>query len=310
MREFVLNVLEGGDVVAGLDEKRNYYYFEIEELNNIFGRACELGGRELTKRIRILLHGEIVFNDEITVGSGMLEKVVFKEINKSTKNTLGDYAEFETELIKDSRFKDFIIRYDEVLCSPDMLPIPYFLSLEQLKKVFEHVVNNVQHLFYSKFSDIISSLKELNEIVVGMIGEEEDLQYEFYSFLEDEGNFIKYCNYVPSRMSSLSFSRINALYPNYKPYQNLQDLFFKYSVYYLGFEKVKEIHLSMIKAFEEEFHLKLFLGDLLLEDEHFNVKVLNPVINKFQEKIVKELEEYVKENGLDESVVENIKKYN
>src|SRR5699024_6313936 len=262
----VLNVLEGGDVVAGLDEKRNYYYFEIEGLNDVFKRAYELGGRELRKQIRVLLHGEIIFNDEVLIGSNEFKAIIFKEVDRNTRKELDDYSELEAELIKDSRFRDFIVRYDEVLCSPDISPIPYFLSVKQMKRVFDKVIENVEHLFYSKFSQIIQSLKELNKIVVGMVGEKHDLQNEYYSFLSDDENFRKYCQYVPSRMSSLSFSRINALYPNYKPYQRLQDILFKEVAYYIGFQKAKKLHLRMIKAFEEEFHLRLFLGDLLLED--------------------------------------------
>lgn len=309
MREFIINIKDG-DEVQGLQSNRNFFYFEIESLNKLLENTYQLINREVRKNVSIIVDGHKLFDDEVLLGEKSLYDLIDQQLDRESKKTIEEYIRLESELINDSRFKDFIVRYDEVLCNPDVEPIPYFLSVKQMYEVFKKIIGNVEHLFYSKFSVIMQSLYDLNEVVLTLVDVDENtdsLEVSFSNFLNDEENFQKYCQYVPSKMSSLSFSRISALYPNYRPYQRLQDILFKKTTFYLGFEKCFRLHQDLLNAFKEEFHLKLFLGDLLLEDEHFNVKVIYPVIKTFHSKVYKEMERFVQENGYGKEVLLEIK---
>lgn len=109
------------------------------------------------------------------------------------------------------------------------------MDIDKSYIVFKQISEKVRHLFYSKLSVIIRSLEELNDLVIKMIqrsSPDAELQYAFSNFLDNENNFEMYCNYVPTRLLSLSPDRINALYPNYIPYQRYQDILFKHLVFF------------------------------------------------------------------------------
>lgn len=295
-------------MVSGLNEDRNFYFFELEEISSVLKRAVDLGGKQITKRIQILLHGELIYDEEVIFKGEKLQEKILPLVGKDNRSTVQSIIKKEQDLIKDEKFSRFIVRYDEVLCTPDTKPIPFFMNIDQSLEVYARISKSVGHLFYSKLASIISALESLNDLVIKMIydGNIEDLQEGFSSFLKDENNFKMYCNYVPARLNSLSPDRIGALYPNYRAYQRYQDVLFKHLVNYFEFDYCQMKHLSLLNAFEEEFHVKLFDGDILMSDDDFNLKVLNPVINSYFEEVVEETKKIVTEQGLDDYVLQRI----
>lgn|GEM_PF-4763763 len=308
MRDLIINFVEGGEVVSGLNEDRNFYFFELEEISIVIKRAVDLGGKQITKRVQILLYGEIVCDEDVVFKGEDLQKQLLSLLDKKDRSTIENIKEKEEEYIKDEKFSRFIVRYDEVLCTPETKPIPFFMNINQSLEVYTHISKSVGHLFYSKLANIIATLEGLNNLVVKLIYDDDtsDLQKGFSSFLEDENRFAMYCNYVPAKLNSLSADRIGALYPNYRAYQRYQDVLFKHLINYFEFDYCYTKHLALLSAFEEEFHVKLFDGDILMTDDDFNLKVLNPVINSFFEELVKEAEELVHKEGLDDHVLQRI----
>lgn len=307
MRELIINFVEGGEVVSGLDEGRNFYFFELDDLTSVFKKAYDLGSKEVRKEIQVLLDGVEVLRKELYLHGQDLKSLILNEMDSSYRKRMDSIIKKESNLVSDERFQSFIVRYDEVLCSPKTHPIPFFLSLDKSYRVYEAIIDQVQHLFYSNLSTIMESLTALNQLIIKMIRDTDlELHTAFTNFLNDEQNFDMYCKYVPTRLVSLSSDRIDALYPNYGAYQRYQDILFKHLAFYFGYDDVFNTHLNLLNTFEEEFHIKLFNGESFLEDEDFVMKIFNPVINSFLEKSIKKTEKLVRKQGLNDDVINAI----
>lgn len=307
----MINFLEG-DGVSGLEERRNFYFFELDYLTTLFKKSFVIKEKGIEKTVQVTLNGVPIFREKLLFKDQDVGKIILDELDSTSRKSIHSIIKREKELVQNEEFKMFLIRYDQVLCSPDRKPIPFLMDIEKSYKVYKAISDKLKHLFYSKLSVVMKSLEALNNLVVRMINDNlsnSDLQTSYSKFLNNEKNFEMYCSYVPTRISSLSPNRINALYPNDKFYQRYQDILFKHLAFYFGFDEVYRTHLALLKRFEEEFHLKLFNGDSFTKDEDFSIKIFSPVINNFLEKSVDKARKMVEEQGLDESILSQINEY-
>lgn len=297
MRELQFNFLKGREIVPGIDERRNYYYFELDELEK--KEFIQQSG--VNKKVQIYMYDEILIEKEIVFdGDSFINQIL--DCLQPFRDPIKDIIKRESELIEDDKFRRFLIRYDEVLCHPKVKPFPFILDIEKMYALYRVIDERIGHLFYSNLAKLMRTIANLCRLLVKMMrGENEELRKSFYRFLNDEQNFEKFCSYVPASLMSLSSDRIDALYPIYEPYQQIQRLLFEKLPFFIDFNECLCMHKSLIVDFNNEFHKELLSGEIFSEDGHFEMKVLSPVINKYFRNIKDTIEDLAREQGVDAS---------
>lgn len=295
LRELIVRFPIDGDVLSGLDAKRNYYFFELNDL----GEKINESGSEISRKVQVFVHEEIIVEEEIVLDDSLHERIYQLCNNKRVDSLL----KREFELAEDDKFRRFLVRFDEVLCHENVKPFPFLMSTEKMFVLYKSIEEKIQHLFYSNLQKIISVIKDLCFLVTSMIRKDQVSRDDFYQFLEDENNFKMFCLYVPSSLLSLSSDRIDALYPTYEPYQRVQDALFKRLPFYINFRECLDMHYSLLSDLENEFHAKLFQGETFTSDEDFETKVLSPVVNTYFANIKETINGVADEAGVDPSEI-------
>lgn len=321
MRKIIIRFNDDGSFFRELNEERNYFFSEAEEIVEKIRRRLQQEKRMSDpKTYECWLDGQravvtyVSFEEKGSLEEQLVQTMLEhdgwdEEIRHKYVNKLKEYTEKERQLFLNSEFKAFAVRFDQVLGNKEVDPFPFLLDIEKLKELFDEVYVHIATGFYSELEEIMSSILLAFQTVVRLAREElfqlekdekterenmdsvDFLKVRVATWLGHEENFQKFKNYVASCYQSVSKTRIDSLFPRYKPYQEFQTELFKKYVAIGGFDAVYQIHDELIETFYEKYNNILFEGFVLKTDEMVESLVLNPVIQEIREKVKEKFKE-------------------
>lgn len=318
----MIRFVDDGEVFNEINEKRNYYLTEAEQiLEKIRVRLANEKRVSVPKKVECWIKGRKIidtgvrFEDHQSLEEQMKETILssgWKEASKhQVINQLNEYAQKEREYLVHGKFMEFLKRFDEVLGSPDMLPFPLLLNIEKSKELFEGVIVNIQTGFYSELEQIIASVREAYIVVIDevyhemVLSDEMNRAHEVEDFLKvrtitwlgNADNFSRFKNYVVAYYGSVIKARIDALYPRFKPYQHMEHQLFFDQVKVLGFDQVYDYHRDLIAQFYKKYDHVLFEGFSIQTDDLVVSLIISPVLQDFEKRIEKDLKNYKKKQA-------------
>ncbi|MFD1707567.1 hypothetical protein ACFSCZ_12615 [Siminovitchia sediminis] len=299
MRELIIKFGKEGEYYRELDEERNYLLCEANEIVQKIKIRLDQEKRTVKqKTVELWMNGQKVLVTQMGFDKEQsLEKQLEEALCKTNKEQrkhvkkFKEYAEKERQLFLNREFKTFAIRFDQVLGKPDLVPFPLVLEVDKLKKLFDEVYPHVATGFYSYLEEIITSIDSSYRTIVKQVRQNKTfindagLNKEVEFWFEDDEYFSKFVRYAAASFQSVSKKRIDALYPRFRPYQELETFLFEFLGREMGFSDAYELHAELNNAFLKEYDKILFQGTVLKTDEMVKSLVLAPVIQKYWEKL-------------------------
>lgn len=300
MRELIIRFGYEGEHYRELDEDRNYFLCEADEVvQKIKIRFVREKRTVKQKEIVLWMNGQQLLVTQMGFDK---EQPLVKQLEEAMRNddgvqhehvkTFKDYAEKEHRLFLDREFKAFAIRFDQVLGNPAMKPFPLVLDIDKMKKLFDEVNTHVATGFYSELEKIITSIDSAYQTVVNQIRQEktsarDDPYREVEAWLEEDEYFSRFVQYAAACFQSVSKKRIDALYPRFRPYQELETFLFEKIADEKGFSDAFALHAELYNAFLKEYDNILFQGAVLKSDDMVESLILAPVVQEYWEQLPK-----------------------
>ena len=310
----MIRFVDDGEIFNEIDEDRNYFLSEAEQVvEQIKVRLTNEKRVSSPKKFECWIDGDKVIVTEVRFENKQsleeqIKDTILKddwddELKHRYINKINDYVVKERELMVHKPFKAFLERFDRYMGSPDLCPFPLLLSIEKSRDLYDGVLVHIETGFYSELEVIMASIHEAYSIVVMDVQDEliqvDHSEYEgsFEDFLKvrvitwlgNEENFIKFKNYVVSHYNSVAKMRIDALYPRFKPFQNIEVDLFMNHLETLGFDFAYELHNELIEQFYVRYNKTLFGGFAIESDDMITSLILSPVVKGFAEVVDKEI---------------------
>src|SRR5699024_3087177 len=105
----------------------------------------------------------------------------------------------------------------------------------------------------------------------------------FHEFMNNEKNFQKVCDYIPTKLMSIDAHRIDTTYPALNEYHKMQDALFKELPFYMSFNECMQLQNRFIEDIYNEYHNKMFNNKTVESTEVLQQAVIIPVINQYHE---------------------------
>lgn len=310
MRNLVIRFQKEGELFRELDEDRNYYFSEAEEIVMKIRKRLEKEKRIVEpKPYECWIDGQrivithVSFEKNVSLAKQLEETILGydaweNEVKHKYINLLKEYIDEEQVLFTNKEFKAFAIRFDQVLGKLNTEPSPFILDIRKQKQIFDGVLPHIDTGFYAKLEEIMNAIKKGYETIVNIVNRDfestnEESRKDLSDFIEvrvktwlgNEENFQKFISYVAASYQSVSKKRIAALCPQFVSYQEMQKYLFHELVKDIGFDKAYEHHNKLIKLFYEKYEGILFNGFAIKTDEMVQSLVIKPVIDKFWSQI-------------------------
>ncbi|MBS4203668.1 hypothetical protein [Lederbergia citrea] len=300
MRELIIRFGKEGEYHRKLEEDRNYFLCEADEVVQKIKIHLEQEKRMVKqKSIELWMNGQKLLVTQMSFDKRLplekqLEEGLLKAngVQRKHVNIFKDYAKKERLLLLDREFKAFAIRFDQVLGYPDMKPFPLVLDLDKLKKLFDEVNAHIATGFYFELEGIITSIDLAYQTVVNQIRQnkpsvkEEEINKEVEMWCEEEECFSSFVLYAAASLQSVSKKRIDTLYPRFRPYQQLETFLFEELANKKGFSDAHALQAGLYNTFLNEYDKILFRGSVLKTDEMVESLVLAPVIQKYLDQVL------------------------
>lgn len=309
MRKLMIRFQKEGELFLEIDEDRNYYFSEAEEIVQKIRKRLEKEKRVVEpKPFECWIDGQrvvithVFFDKEVSLAKQLEETILNydaweSEVKHKYINLLKDYIKEEQLLFTNHEFKAFAIRFDEVFGKPNTQPMPFILDVNKQKLIFDQILTSVDTGFFAELEEIMNAIKKGYETILNIVNEEimlsnennnnrkDFIQVRVKTWLGNEENFQKFVSYIAACYQSVKNNRIQAICPSFRPFQEIEKFLFEKLVKEIDFTEVYRIHEKMMSAFFEKFDEILFNGFPIKTDEMVQSLVLKPVIDKFWSKI-------------------------
>lgn len=310
LRKLLIRFKETGDYFREIDEERNYFLSEAEEVvEKIRSKLVKEKRTASPKPFEFWIDGQQAVISQVNFEKKeSLEKqleqtiLAFESWEEETRykitNLLKEYAEEERQLFLNKEFRAFAIRYDQLYGHSTYDPFPVHLDIIHLNQVYTTVQKHVSTGFYSELEKIMASIaiaiEKVNEDATKNIDfnqgddfqkQKLKLEAKVYELLNNPDEFSRFTQYVAACFQSVPKSRIEALCPNFKMYQVLEQLLFKKYAKMKGFSEAYSVQTSLNQALKEKFDSILSKGFALSNDSMVESLVLGPVIQSSMEVI-------------------------
>lgn len=309
MRNLFIRFQKEGELFRELDEDRNYYFSEAEEIVQKIRERLQKEKRIVEpKPFECWINGQpiiithVSFENSVTLKQQLIDTIMShsgweNEMKHKYVNLLKEYIDEEQVLFTNKEFKAFAIRFDQVLGNLQSDPSPFILDIRKQKQLFDSISPHIDTGFYAKLEEIINAIKKGYETIINIVNEEimlsdennnnrkDFIQVRVKTWLGNEENFQKFVSYIAACYQSVKNNRIHALCPSFRPFQEIEKFLFEKLVKEIDFAEVYRIHEKMMSAFYDKFDEVLFNGFPIKTDEMVQSLVLKPVIDKFWSKV-------------------------
>lgn len=314
LRKLLIRFKDDGDYFREIDEERNYFFTEAEEIiDRIRDRLIKEKREASTKSFEFWLDGQCLVISQVHFDKKeslqkQLEHTILtfdsweEDMRHKYVNTLKSYVEEEKQLFINKEFVTFVTRYDQLFGISTFAPFPICLDTSQLNQIYGTMQPLVKTGFYSELEQMMAAIKTALEKVIydagkNLDGAEKDflqqqklLEEKVNTLLQEETIFKSFTQYAGASFQSVGKHRIDALCPNFKLYQTLQLTLFSTFVEKNSFAEAYEIHLTLTSALQEKYDAILTQGFALANDEMIESLVLNPVLQQFRIDIEQQLQ--------------------
>lgn len=315
MRKLFIRFNEGSTgVIREINESRNYYLAEAEQVVEKIRKRLEKEKRELEpKPFELWLNGERIvvtsvnFNNNLSIEALLLETVENSswddETKHKVKNSFSEYAEKERELFLSGEFKMFAERFDQLYGAKSPLnQFPFILEIDLVRDLYVEMSNKIVIGYYSELESVMESIGNGLKTITNLVQDElrkvelkdfEDLdpvsflEVRVKTWLGNENNFRKFKQFVSADYSSVSISRINALLPRFRAYQDLMQKMYADYAFVLGFGVVYDQEQIMLMNLTNKYNDVLFNGFVIANDEMVESLIISPVIEKVNATLIK-----------------------
>lgn len=305
---------DDGDYFRELDEERNYFFTEAEEIiDRIRDKLTKEKRAASTKSFEFWMDGQCLVISQVHFDKKeslqkQLEHTILtfdsweEDMRHKYVNTLKDYVEEEKQLFINKEFATFAIRYDQLFGISTFAPFPIYLDTSHLNQIYGTMQPLVKTGFYSELEQMMTAIKTALEKVIYDAGKSLDssvkdflqqqklLEEKVNVMLQEDTIFKPFTQYAGASFQSVGKHRIDALCPNFKPYQTLQLTLFSTFVEQNSFAEAYEMHLKLTSALKEKYDVILTQGFALSNDEMIESLVLNPILQQFLMDIEQQLQ--------------------
>ncbi|WP_066189369.1 hypothetical protein ACS127_03945 [Amphibacillus sp. Q70] len=206
-----------------------------------------------------------------------------EEVTKKSSNTKNNTVHGKSV----DPYSAFEIRFCKVMCDPSKRSIPLDLNNEQLKSLYNGISPIIETSIFAEMEHVMTAIRTSFDAVIDRVGDDIELK----SYMNNDKNFKRIITHVVTNYQSLQEQRINILMIHNMAYQRLEDkLFGETFVVDKGFQKAYQLHNELIQSFHHCYHHLLFEGTMLDTDEEVEVKVIEPIVQRYAVKIRRMLE--------------------
>jgi len=283
LRKLIITTPDGM-YIEGVNATRNYYYFELDNIIELANRKSE----SLTRNFIIYYDNKVILEETLTVNDNLKEQIKNK-MKKNSKDSIKYLNEIKENIKFTTELKEFLIKYDEQLGINTKKPFPFSLDIYKMKKIFDYVYESTGKHIYLELNNIIKTLDGLyNYLLV-----EANLnEKRFHEFMNNEKDFQKVCDYIPTKLMSIDAHRIDTTYPALNEYHKMQDALFKELPFYMSFNECMQLQNRFIEDIYNEYHNKMFNNKTVESTEVLQQEVIIPVINQYHENIKNTLKKF------------------
>jgi len=314
LRKLLIRFKDDGDYFREIDEERNYFFTEAEEIiNRIRDRLAKEKRDDSTKSFEFWMDGQCLVISQVHFDKKeslqkQLEHTILtfdsweEDMRHKYVNTLKEYVEEEKQLFINKEYATFAIRYDQLFGVSAFEPFPIYLDGSQLNQVYVTMQPLVKTGFYAELEQMMAAIKTaLEKLILDAQNTLEDEQTDFLQqqklleekvnlLLQDDTAFKQFTQYAGASFQSVGKHRIEALCPNFKLYQTVQLVLFSTFVEQNSFAEAYEIHLTLVKALKDKYDAILSQGFSLANDEMIESLVLSPILQQYKLDIEKQLQ--------------------
>lgn len=276
LRKLIINTPDGM-YIEGVDSTRNYYFFELDKIVELAKQKSET----LTRTFIIYYDNEIILEETLTVNESLAEQIKNKMKNNN-KDSVKYLKEVHENITFSTELKEFLIKYDEQLGIRTKKPFPFSLSIYKMKEIFDYVYESTGKHIYLELNNIIKTLDGLyNYLLI-----EANLNEKgFHEFMNNDKNFHKMCEYIPTKLMSIDANRIDTTYPSLNEYHKMQDALFKELPFYMSFNECMQLQNRFKEDVYNEYHNKMFNSSTIESTEVLLQEVILPVISQYHKNI-------------------------
>ncbi|WP_342472384.1 hypothetical protein MHH70_01865 [Metasolibacillus sp. FSL H7-0170] len=324
MRKLYIRFQAEGDHFREIDDERNYFLVEAEELIEKLRLRLTKEKREANKPFEFWMDGKCLVISHVDFSKKeslqkQLEQTMLtygswdEEHRHRYTNQLAEYAEQERQLFLNKEFALFAIRSDQLFGVPTFTPFPILLDTSKLYMLYQSMQPLVKTGFYAELEQMMASIKmALYKVIdeagksdavqqqIGLVQRQKALSAGVEALLSE--TLQSFVQYACARFQSVGKERIDALCPNFKLYQNVQQILFTAYVNQLGFAQGYEQQLLLFEALYEKYDAILTQGFALTDDAMVESLVLTPVLKHFKEGIEGQLQVETESGHEQESV--------
>lgn len=324
MRKLFIRFQADGDHFREIDDERNYFLVEAEELVEKLRQRLTKEKREAVKPFEFWMDGKCLVISRVDFSKTeslqkQLEQTMLtfgnwdEGLRHQYINRLIEYAEEERQLFLNKEFALFSVRNDQIFGVPAFMPFSVLLNIDQLHLLYQGIQPLVKTGFYAELEQMMGAIKATVYKVIDEVGKSDEVQQQiglaqrqkalktsFEAFLSN--NVQSFVQYACASFQSVSKHRIDALCPNFKLYQNVQQLLFTTYVNQYSFAQGYEQNLLLFEELYEKYNAILSQGFALADDAVVESLVLTPVLQQFRKAIEKELQKNETNEDEQESV--------
>ncbi|MEC1177277.1 hypothetical protein P9B03_02170 [Metasolibacillus meyeri] len=324
MRKLFIRFIAEGDHFREIDEERNYFLIEAEELVEKQRQRLTKEKRAAVKPFEFWMDGACLVISHVDFSKTeslqkQLEQTMQslgtwdEELRHQYINRLAEYAEEERQLFLNKEFALFAIRNDQIFGMPTFMPFPILVDISQLYMLYQGIQPLVRTGFYAELEQMMTAIKatiykvtdevaKLNDVQqqIGLAQRQQALKKCFEAALIN--NIQGFVQYACASFQSVGKQRIDALCPNFKLYQNVQQQLFTAYVNEYSFAQGYEQNILLFEALYDKYDAILAQGFALADDPMVESLVLTPVLQQFQKSIEDALQKAEENENEQESV--------
>ncbi|MCT6922804.1 hypothetical protein [Metasolibacillus sp.] len=324
MRKLFIRFNDEGDHFREIDEDRNYFLVEAEELVEKLRQRLTKEKRVASKPFEFWMDGKCLvishvdFNQTTSLQKQLEQTMLSfgswdEELRHQYINKLIELAEEERQLFVNKEFALFAIRNDQIFGVPSFTPFPILLDINQLYLLYQSLQPLVKTGFYTELERMITAIKSTVYKTIDKVGKSDEVQQQiglaqrqkalqqaFAAWLSVNNH--SFVQYTCASFQSVGKERIDALCPNFKLYQNIQQILFTAYVNQYSFAQGYEQNLLLFEALYEKYNAILEQGFALIDDSMVESLVLTPVLQQFRRSIEEALQKAEETENEQESV--------
>lgn len=292
LREIIIQFSTEGERFRELDESKNYYLQEAENIifqlrHRLKNRAADIQPKRFGFYLngKFLLDSKISFSDKNSIEQQIKDTfqqtdVWSDELKKQNLNILSDYAAQEKKAFLNQEFQSFAYLSRDVFEKK----ADFLFSISQLEQLFQSVYAKISNGFFSQLEDIVSSILDSYQYIVHyhnlLDGTHQEVTEKKEAWFKDEGNFKVFVRFVTANYFSVNRSRLIVIQANHPLYQSFQDYLFEWRAKSDFLESLK-LQSEINRQLERKWTEVLLNGSTLNDTESVEVWVIEKVIMDF-----------------------------